>query len=474
MVKVQLRSGKKILKSNIYSAIKLKGSNLFQLATTYSRKSRKSNQVPKEIHVKDEIIQNPKNVSNAFNEYFVNVGNCLSNKISAATDCAFSATSLITINAKNSFFMRPIAESEILRHINGLKSSKSAGKFGIPIKYIKLSAKIVSPLLAKIYNNCIKTGCFPDILKIAEVIPLYKSGPKDICSNYRPISILSPFSKIFKKCLHFQLYNYFHQKNIFCRNQYGFRKNSSTNDAVIDIYNELLLNLNNKKITCSIFLDLAKAFDCINHEILLLKLEKYGIRGLPLSLFRSYLMNRKQVTIVNDINSDMNDISCGVPQGSTLGPLLFIIYVNDLPLATNLHVRLFADDTNITASHHHKDTLEKIVNKELKQVNNWMKLNKLSINYKKTEYIIITNKKEKPSYDIKIDQTTLCQNSCIKYLGVLIDDTLTWKPQVDKMCSKLASGCWALYQLRPYVNSATLMMVYYSFIHSHLNYCINS
>ena len=108
--------------------------------------------------------------------------------------------------------MRPIAESEILRHINGLKYSKSAGKFGIPIKYIKLSAKIVSPLLPKIYNNCIKAGCFPDILKIAEVIPLYKSGPKDICSNYRPTSILSPFSKILEKCLHFQLYNYFHQK----------------------------------------------------------------------------------------------------------------------------------------------------------------------------------------------------------------------------------------------------------------------
>ena len=164
---------------------------------------------------------------------------------------------------------------------------------------------------------------------------------------------------MFEKCLHFQLYNYFYQKNIFCRNQYGFRKNSSTNDAVFDIYNELLLNLNNKKITCSIFLDLAKAFDCINHEILLLKLEKYGIRGLPLSLFRSYLMNRKQFTIANDINSDRNDISYGVPKGLTLGPLLFIIYVNDLPLVTNLHVRFFADDTNITASHLHKDTLEK-------------------------------------------------------------------------------------------------------------------
>ena len=122
-------------------------------------------------------------------------------------------------------------------------------------------------------------------------------------------------------------------------------------------------------------------------------------------------MNRKQFTVANDINSDINDISCGMPKGSTLGPLLFIIFVNDLPLATNLHVRLFADATNITASHHHKDTLEKIVNNELKQVNNWIKFTKLSINYKKTEYIIINL--EKPCYDMKIDQTTICQNLCI-------------------------------------------------------------
>ena len=141
-------------------------------------------------------------------------------------------------------------------------------------------------------------------------------------------------------------------------------KHCSTSDAVIDAYNELLLNLNQKKITLSIFLDLSKAFDCINHGILLKKLQKYGIRGEPLKLFQSYLTNRSQYTTVNNIPSDTNNITCGVPQGSTLGPLLFIIYVNDLPLSTKLKVRLFADDTNLTASYHNSNDLEKVANDE--------------------------------------------------------------------------------------------------------------
>ena len=185
-------------------------------------------------------------------------------------------------------------------------------------------------------------------MKIAEVIPLYKSGSKNSCSNYRPITILSPFSKIFEKYPHIQLYNYFTQNKILDKNQYGFIKHSSTNDAVMDAYNKFLLYLNQKQVTCAMFLDLSKAFDCLNHNILLKKLEKYGIRGLPLKLFQSYLSNRQQFTIVNGVSSDMMKITCGVPQGSTLGPLLFIIYTNDLPQATKLQVRLFADDTNLT------------------------------------------------------------------------------------------------------------------------------
>jgi len=155
------------------------------------------------------------------------------------------------------------------------------------------------------------------------------------------------------------------------------------------------------------FLDLSKAFDSLDHKIPLKKLKKYGIRWLLLKLFQSYLSNRKQFTIVNDIPSTMHKITCGVPQGSTLGPLHFIIYTNDLPLATKLQVRLFADDTNVIATHDQKESLEKLVNNELQNISNWTKVNKLSINYSKTEYIIITNKKVKPQCIIKLMKTLL-------------------------------------------------------------------
>ena len=222
----------------------------------------------------------------------------------------------------------------------------------------------------------IASGCFPDILKIAEIIPVYKAGAKNICSNYRPISIINPFSKIFEKCLYkpTQLYNYFTTNQLLNKNQYGFLNHSSTSDAEIDAYNEILLNLDQKKTTISLFLDLSKAFDCINHDILIKKLEKYGIRSLPLKLLESYLTNRLQYTNVNNIPSDTNKITCGVPQVSKLSALLFIIYVNDMPRSTKINVRLFADDTNLTINHQKSNDLEKMANNELKQISNWMKL----------------------------------------------------------------------------------------------------
>ena len=178
----------------------------------------------KQIIVNDNILENPKNISNAFNEHFVHIGNSLSRNTPDVIDRSFSITSLINTNPMNSFFLQPIAEKEVLNHMYGLKSSKSTGRYGIPVKYIELTGKIIAPILTKIYNCCIADGYFPDILKIAEVIPFYKTGPKNKCTNYRPISILSPLSKIFEKCLHFQLYNYFSKNNLFCKNQYGFKK----------------------------------------------------------------------------------------------------------------------------------------------------------------------------------------------------------------------------------------------------------
>jgi len=206
--------------------------------------------MPEKIMFKGKILDNSKSISNAFNNYFVNVSTSLCNSISASTNCEFTTTSLIQ-NCNNTLFLRPIGETEVLKHINNLNNSKSIGKYGIPIKYIKLAAIVISPTLVNIYNCCISTGCYPNILKIALVIPIYKSVLKNLCSNYRPISILNPFSNIFEKCLHTQVYNYFTQNSLLSKNQYSFIKHSSTSDAEMDAYNEILANLNEKKITCS-------------------------------------------------------------------------------------------------------------------------------------------------------------------------------------------------------------------------------
>ena len=213
-----------------------------------------------------------------------------------------------------------------------------------------MSATIITLILTNLYNHCITKGIFPELLKIAEVIPIYKKGPKEICSNYSPISLLSPFTKLFEKCIHEQLSLFFESNQLFSPDQFGFLKKCSTSDAVLDIYNQLVDNLD-KLITCSVFLDLAKAYNTTDHKILLKKLEAYGIRGLPLQLMGSYLNKTKQFTVINHTKSNLMHILCGISQGLILRPLLFNIYTNDLPLASKSNIHLFADDTNLTCSH---------------------------------------------------------------------------------------------------------------------------
>ena len=208
---------------------------------------------------------------------------------------------------------------------------------------------------------------FLDILKISQITPIYKKGPKIMCCNC-PISLLSPFSKVFEKCLYSQHINYLNKKYLITGSQYGFRSIYSCFMAVSKISSETIKSIDDKKIACSVFLDLAKAFDTIDHEILFKKMELYGIRGITLQLFNSYLSNQKMFTLVNGISSKMNDVTCGIPQGCTLSPLLFRLYVNDLLSVTKFNVKLFANDTNLTMSHYKDKELQNNVNNELENI----------------------------------------------------------------------------------------------------------
>ena len=255
---------------------------------------------------------------------------------------------------------------------------------------------------------------------------------------------------MFEKCLHERLYAYLEKFKLLTPNQFGFKQNSSTSLAVRELNNNIVENLNEQKNTCAIFLDLKKAFDTVNHQILLQKLENYGIQGLPLQLLKSYLCDRFQYTVVNNTMSKMSNITCGMPQGSTLGPLLFIIYVNDMPKASKFKTKLFINDT------------DKQINIEIDKIEQWMKLNKLPLNCTKTKLMIFRPdlKKNLYKFEIEIENHVLQQVDQIKYLCVNLDEKLTGKIHIQYICNRLSSGSWAILKLKNYVGIDTLKTVY--------------
>ena len=244
--------------------------------------------------------------------------------------------------------------------------------------------------------------------------------------------------------------------------------------ALSQLCEYLATKLEQKSITCSIFIDLCKAFDTVDHSILLYKLNCLGIRGVPANLIQSYLQERTQTTIVNGEKSNPAKIICGVPQGSILGPLLFLLYINDLATASLFEVRLFADDACLLLDHYKTDQLEKNVNLELIKINNWMKTNKLTINFSKTNYVIFSNKTNNYDYNIEIEGNVLDRVSNIKYLGVFINEKLKWGPHIEHLVTKVSKSSFLLSKLRHYVDLSTLKMLYYSIVYSHLNYCVSA
>ena len=247
------------------------------------------------------------------------------------------------------------------------------------------------------------SGVFPDRLKLAKVITIYKKDSKDNPTNYRPISLLSIFSKLIEKLMCKRLYSFLHSCNILHSLQFGFREKHSTLHALIGMTETIKESIDNGTFGWGVFVDLQKAFDTVNHTILLKMLEYYGVRGNVLNWFSSYLCNRKQYVSVNGATSDQLTITCGVPQGSVLGPLLFLIYINDLPTVSRLlSFCLFADDTNIYFSSSDLLTLQKVMNTELKKVKKWLDANQLALNIEKTNFVIFHSPQRKIDDNIVI------------------------------------------------------------------------
>ena len=288
-----------------------------------------------------------------------------------------------------------------------------------------LKDHICTPL-QHIFNLSFSTGQHPDILKISKTIPIYKKGSRLSVSNYRPISLLSNLNKILEKLVHNRVYKFLEDFQCIYSLQFGFRKKHSTNHALIDITETIRQALDDKKHVCGVFVDLQKAFDTVNHDILISKLDHYGIRGTANNWFASYLKNRSQFVSILGYESSTKPINHGVPQGSVLGPLLFLMYINDLYSAIkNSKVSHFANDTNLLNISNSSKSMQKLINADLKILYSWLLANKIYLNCDKTEIIFFHKPGEKiPNLKIKMNGHRIIPSKYIKYLGIYLDETL--------------------------------------------------
>ena len=418
----------------------------------------------------DIISEEPVGIANTFNSYFSTIGKNLAQQIAPSTK---QFQDFLGVPNPNSIFFTPINKNEILKIVSNLKDKKSAGHDGIDNYLLKKIITFIVDPLTHILNFSITSGLVPINMKIAKVIPIFKKGDKKEVNNYRPISLLTGISKILERIIYTRLINFLQVNDIFSNFQFGFRQKHSTSHALLTFIEKVTQAIDKHSHMLGIFLDFSKAFDTINHKILLKKLYHYGIRGKALEWFRSYLSNRQQYVSVNDAKSHTQNIECGVPQGSILGPLLFIIYINDFHRSSSiLSFILFADDSNLFFSHPNPHALLNIVNAELKKVTEWIKANKLSLNLLKTKYMLFSNTIETLPGHIIFDETPLEKVTLIKFLGVYVDCKLSWKHHITTTCKTISRNIGVINKLKYVLPSSVLLMLYSSLILPYLNYGI--
>ena len=327
------------------------------------------------------FISDPTKVANKFNDFFLNIADNLRGKIANKNN---KYQDYLNNPNKSRFCLKETTPDEIVKIVNQLDSKKGNDIYNISPDIVKLSNQIVADSLAIIFNRCINEGRFPDPMKLAKVIPIHKGDSILSVANYRPISLLPIFSKIIERLIYDQFIVYINENKILSELQFGFQKNKSTEHAISSIISNITDAYTKQQSSFCIFLDFAKAFDTVNHNILIEKLRYYGVSGSTLDLFESYLTNRTQVVEVNGKLSEKGIIKHGVPQGSILGPLLFLLYINDISQSSNiLKFFLFADDTTVYYSADPSDgNTESVLNRELENVSSWLAANKLSLNVK--------------------------------------------------------------------------------------------
>ena len=381
-----------------------------------------------------KIITSASELANYCNKYFIQIGDAINSRIEPPSNqCIFQTQNPLCIQT---LFLNPVTENEIINIISSLKNTKSKGHDGISSNLLKLIHKEISKPLAHVINLSFQTGKVPSLFKVAVVTPIYKSGDKRSIGNYRPISVITSLTKIFEKCFNNRMTAFLSKYNLISTQQYGSVRERSTTDAMYKLVSTVMAHLNNKRKCITAFLDLEKAFDTVSHAKLMNILPKYGIRGTSLKLVENYLEDRFQVVKINGVVSEKLRISTGIPQGTVLGPTLFLLYINSL-LDLKLHGEIiaYADDTAIVFEGETWEEVKVNTTIGIKLIMNWLGTHKLKLNINKTKYIsfsLNSARTSRPDFNrIVVNEKTIEEVQNYKYLGCIIDEHLKWKLHAD-------------------------------------------
>ena len=422
------------------------------------------------IEIDKEIFDVPIEIGDAFVDFFGEVASDLRKKIPHSDE---NFNSSIPVNPHSLSIFNPVTVTEVMETIQSLKSNSTLSK--IPSKFIKLCSPYLADILANLFNECISKSYFPTMFKLADIEAILKGGNKKILSNYRPISLLHIINKIFEKLLYKRLYAFFEEHNLISPNQYGFLKGRSTTEANIQLLHYSLPAISHENYTMSVYLDLSKAFDCVDHSLLLDKLEKYGVRGNALKLINSYLSERRQRVRIKKTFSKERHCPVGVPQGSCLGPLFYLIYANAVNNVLNeVNVINYADDTVLILYGNNIEEMTNIMNRALSIISKWYIFNFLTINPSKSKCVIFSNRRSPFSATLNLNNEVIKINQIINYLDISMDNKLSFSPHLEEVNKKLSQIRGITWKITYKFDINAAKTFYYAFVYSVVSYGISA